>query len=86
MSKCRKLLMWLGLVLSLPASGYASVSFIFYSWLNAAEPERWPSERAGEWAFSALALAILFFSLFVYCLMSLIRDVNRKYREKQNAT
>jgi hypothetical protein len=78
--------MWLGLVLSLPASGYAGVNFIFYSWLNAAEPERWPSERAGVWAFSALALAILFFSLFVYCLVSLIRDANRKYREKQNAT
>jgi nucleoside permease NupC len=74
--------MWLGLVLSLPASGYAGVNFIFYSWLNAAEPERWPSERAG----AALALAILFFSLFVYCLVSLIRYASRKYREKQNAT
>jgi flagellar biogenesis protein FliO len=78
--------MWLGLVLSLPVSGYAGVNFIFYSLLNAAEPERWPSARAGGWAFSALALAILFFSLFVYCLVSLIRDANRKYREKQNAT
>ncbi|TCJ12767.1 hypothetical protein EZJ19_11025 [Parasulfuritortus cantonensis] len=86
MTKRRKLLTWLGLFFSLPAAGYAGVSFIFYSWLSAAEPERWPPERAGVWAFGALALAILFFGLFVYCLVSLIREANRRYREEQKAT
>jgi len=82
----RKLLTWFGLFLTLLAAGYAGVSFIFYSWLSAAEPERWPPERSGVWAFGALALAILFFGLFVYCLASLIREANRRYREVQKAT
>jgi hypothetical protein len=78
MSKPSKLFLWLGLVLSLPASGYAAGSFIFYAWINAAEPERWSPERAEVWAFGALAFAILFFGLFVYCLVTLIRDVNKQ--------
>ena len=77
---------WLGLVLSLLAGGYAGLSFIFYAWLSAAEPERWPPERAGLWAGSAAILALLFFALFVYCLASLIRDSNRRCREEQKAT
>jgi O-antigen/teichoic acid export membrane protein len=85
MTKRRKWLTWLGLFLSLLAASYAGVSFIFYSWLSAAEPEHWPPERASVWAFGAFALAILFFGLFVYCLVSLIRETNRRYREEQKA-
>ena len=71
---------------SLPATYYAGLSVIFYSWLNAAEPDRWPAERAGLWAGSALVLTIIFIALFIYCLVSLIKDANRKYREKLNET
>jgi uncharacterized membrane-anchored protein len=83
MTKRRKILTWLGLVLSLPAASYAGVSVIFYAWLNAAEPERWPSERAGLWSGVAAVLALLFLALFVYCLASLIGEANRRYREEQ---
>ena len=76
----------MGLVLSIPAGGYAALIFIYYSWLSAAEPERWPPERAGLWAGGASILAFLFFVLFVYCLTSLIKEANRKYREEQSAT
>jgi len=86
MTKRRKILLWLGLVVSLLAAGYAGTSFIFYAWLNAAAPERWPSERAALWAYSALALAFLFFGFFVYCVVSLIKEANRQYREEQSAT
>lgn len=86
MTKRRKILLWLGLVVSLLATGYAGTSFIFYAWLSAAAPERWPPERAALWAYSALGLAILFFGLFVYCVVSLIKEANRQYREEQNAT
>ena len=86
MTKRRKIFTWLGLILSLLAAGYAGVSFIFYAWLSAAEPERWPPERAGLWAGSAALLALVLFSLFVYCLVSLIREANRRYREEQKAT
>jgi len=78
--------LWVGLALSLPAGGYAALSFIFYSWLSAAEPERWSPERAGLWAGGAAILALLFLGIFIYCLVSLIREANRKYREEQNAT
>jgi len=64
-------------MLSLPASGYAGLSVVFYAWLNAAEPERWPSAKAGLWAYTALTSAVLFFGLFVYCLTSLVKETNR---------
>lgn len=86
MTRRRKILLWLGLVVSLPAAGYAGISVIFYSWLNAAEPERWPAEKAAVWAYSALALTVIFIAVFIYCLVSIIKEANRKYREQQSAT
>jgi hypothetical protein len=86
MMKRRKILLWLGLVMSLLVTGYAGASFIFYAWLSAAAPERWPTERAALWAYSALALAILFFGFLVYCVVSLVKEANRQYRDEQNAT
>ena len=86
MTRRRKILLWLGLALSLAAAGYAATSVVFYAWLSAAAPERWPPDRAALWVYSALALTILFVGLFVYCVASLIKDANRRYREEQNAT
>jgi hypothetical protein len=83
MTKRRKILLWFGLVMSIVSAGYAGTSVIYYAWLNAAAPERWPPERAALWAYSALALAILFLAVFVYCVVSLIKEVNRQYREEQ---
>ena len=68
----------------LPAIYYAGISVIYYSWLSASNPERWPAERAGLWSGSAMILTILFIALFIYCLVSLIKETNRKYREEQN--
>ena len=86
MTKRKKILSWVGLVVSLPATCYAGGSVIFYTWLNAAEPERWPAEKAALWAYSSLALTLVFFILFVYCLISLIKEANNNYRAKKNAT
>jgi hypothetical protein len=86
-TKRRKIFLWVGLVLSVPAAGYAAVCVVFYAWLSAAEPQRWPSERAGVWVAGALVLAVLFLSTFIYCVVSLIKEANRQYREEQrNAT
>jgi len=74
------------MILSVPAIYYAGVSVVFYSWLSAAEPERWPPDRAGLWAGGALVLTVLFIAIFIYCLVSLIKETNRRYREGQNAT
>lgn len=84
MSKRRKILLWIGLLTSLPIAGYSGVSVVFYSWLNASQ--QWPAEKAAIWAYSSLALAVLFFALFIYYLVSLIKETNRQYKVKQNAT
>jgi hypothetical protein len=86
MTKRRKIATWVALILSLPAAGYAGTSVIFYAWLSAAQPDRWPAERAGIWVFSALALTVLLLALFIFCVVSLIRDANKTYRSERNAT
>ena len=83
MSKNAKLLRWVGIVISLPASFYAGMSFIFYAWLNASDPDHWPAEKAAIWSYSSLAIAIAFLGMFIYCVTSLIKEANRKYREEQ---
>ena len=85
MTKRKKILLWLGLVLSFPATGYAAMSVVFYSWLNASQPENWPAEKAAIWAYSALALTVVFFVIFVYCLITLIKSANDNYRANKNA-
>lgn len=84
MTKRRKILLWVGLCLSLPAAAYAALSFTFYAWMEASR--QWPTERASIWAFGAIALAIVFATILIYCLVALIREANRAYREERNAT
>jgi len=86
MTRLKKYLLWIGLALSLPVSGYCFMGTISYAWLNAVEPERWPAERAAIWAYSSLALAIIFLSVFIYCLVCLIRETNRSHGKNKIAT
>ena len=83
MSKKAKIMRWAGAALSLPMFIYAGMSFVFYAWLNAADPERWPAEKAAVWAYSSLAMAVLFLGVFIFCVASLIIEANKKYREEQ---
>jgi amino acid transporter len=69
----RKFLLWTGAMLSLPAAFYAGASFVFYAWLNAAEPEHWPPERAAPWAYGSLIVAIGLIVLFVFCAIRLAK-------------
>ncbi len=84
MRKRKNILLWLGLIISIPVATYAGVRAIFYAWLSAANPESWSPERAGLYSGSAFALAIVFFILFIYCLVTLIKDSNKKYRNEEN--
>ena len=84
--KRKTLILWLGLIISAPAAFYSAMSVVFYSWLNAAEPERWPVEKVTIWAGGSLLLTIIFFSVFVYSIVSLVKMANNKYREQQNKT
>jgi hypothetical protein len=86
MTKRRKIATWIALVLSLPVGLYAGTGFFFYAWLSAAAPDRWPPERAALWAYSSLALAVLFTGVFIYCVVSLVKDANKTYQSERHAT
>lgn len=84
MTKRRKIILWLGLVLSLPASCYTGLSMVFYAWLSMTEPQRWPPDTAGIWLAAAATGSMLAIGCFIYCLVSLIKGVNSEYRAKQH--
>ncbi len=67
----RQVLLWLGLVLSLPGAAYASLGFVYFMWLEGVQ--QWPAGRAGVFAWGALTLAVLCAGLFIYCAVSLTR-------------
>ncbi len=79
MSQKEKLLRWVGLVLSLLAAIYTGTGFFYYAWLNAAEPERWPAEKASNWAYFSLSLAVVSLVVFVFCVTSLSKEANRNH-------
>ncbi|MCU7844239.1 MAG: hypothetical protein KZQ93_10405 [Candidatus Thiodiazotropha sp. (ex Monitilora ramsayi)] len=79
----RKVLLWVGVVISIPATGYAGLSVVFYSWLSAAEPERWPAEKAAIWAGGALVLTVAFFILLIYCVKALVQGMNKEHLEEK---
>ena len=71
---------WIVLAASIPLAIYFVGSMVFYSWLSAAQSERWPVEKASLWAGGAAALSAVSLSALVYCTVTLIRDTNRRYR------
>ena len=75
MTKRRKILLWLGLCLSFPAAAFAGACFVYYSW---------PVFSTAS--FIAVVAAVALTAAFIYCLVALIREANRAYREEQNAT
>ena len=75
MTKRRKILLWLGLCLSFPAAAFASVCFLYYAW-----------HESSTGSFVAVVVAVTLTALFIYCLVALIGEANRAYREEQNAT
>ena len=75
MTRRRKILLWAGLCLSFPAAAYTSTNFIYYSWREASAP-----------LFLALVLAVVLIAVFIYCLVALVREANRAYRDERNAT
>jgi hypothetical protein len=55
MTRAQKVGCWLGAVVSLVAAGYFGTSVVFYAWLSAAEPDRWPSDRAAIYDFGSIS-------------------------------
>ncbi|UZJ44071.1 hypothetical protein OOT55_15625 [Marinimicrobium sp. C6131] len=86
MTKGKKAILWVGVISGLPGLVYFFTAAIFYAWLSAAEPERWPAEKAAAWAGGSLFLGVIFTVYFGYSVFSLIRESNRKYREKIKET
>lgn len=83
MTRRRKVILWLGLCLSLAGAAYAGLGFVYFAWLEGLH--QWPAGRAGVFAVGALALGILCAGLFSYCLVSLVRNALREKSENQAA-
>jgi hypothetical protein len=81
----RKIILWFGLIISIPATGFGGISVVFYFWLNAAQPERWSEEKSAIWAYGALTLTVMFFIIFIYCMVSLIKESRINSNESSNA-
>ncbi len=81
MSKKRKIWLWVGMVASVPLGLYAFLCVIFYAWKNAADPVNWPSEKAAMYCYSSLAITFLFLVLFIYCMVSLVKNEKKEYSE-----
>jgi uncharacterized membrane protein YidH (DUF202 family) len=68
---CRPMLLWLAILGSLLASGYAFMSSVYYAWMSAMGTP--VPERATAWAYVALGLSVVFFVLSIYFIVCLHR-------------
>lgn len=84
MTKRTRILYWVGVVVAPIASFYAFGSFIFYTWMNA--NGSWSAERAAAWAYPSLALSVIFFGLFVWCVWRLIRKQSNRLTHHSTLT
>jgi len=57
----------------LPATYIVGTRFIYFSWLNAYDPEKYSVETIGFQVYSSLALTIMLIVVFIYCVVTLIR-------------
>jgi uncharacterized membrane protein len=83
MSNKRKIWLWVGMVASVPVRLYAFLCVIFYAWKNAADPINWPSEKVAVYYYSSLAITSVFLGLFIYFLVTLIKNKNTEHFESQ---
>lgn len=86
MTKLKKTFLWIGVIGGLPGGFYFLSATVFYAWMNAADPSRWPPERAGLWAGGSFLLTLVFLFYFGYSVFSLIRESNRKYSDATSET
>ena len=80
-SRSRTWVYSLGIGAFLLATYLAGTKFIYYVWLNAYDPEKYPAEVVEGPAYIALAIAILFFCMFIFCIYKLVKNLNRKVNE-----
>jgi len=62
-----------GAALSIPACFYSLLCVVYFIWLNAAEPERWPTDKVVLFSGAFSLLALLFIIIFIYCVTKLKR-------------
>jgi hypothetical protein len=86
MSKRKNIILWFGALCGLPVSGYFLMCAVFYAWLNASEPSRWPPLKAGVWSGGSFLLSVTLFVFFIYSVVNLVKHNNQKYRAVRNAT
>ena len=82
--KRKTIILIIAFIISVPATYYASVSVIFYLWLNAAEPERWPVLKTTIWAGGSLIIALISICACIYSAVKLLSIINTLTNEKHN--
>ena len=85
MTKVGKIIRWICAIGALPCAYYTFTGFIYFSWLNAYDPEIYTVEKVSFQVYSYLALTIVLIILFFYCIVTLIKETNRAHSEKHNA-
>jgi hypothetical protein len=85
-SKRKNIILWVGALFGLPVSGYFLMCAVFYAWLNASAPSRWPPLKAEVWSGGSLLLSVTFCVFFIYSVINLVKHNNKKYRAILNAT
>ena len=81
MTKTRIILLFIGATISLPASIYAFMSVVLYSWLEGSQ--QWTAEKTAIWAIGSLILCIVFLIIFIVCIVKAVRGINKNYAEKK---
>jgi hypothetical protein len=64
-------------IVSLLAAGYAVMAAVFYGWLSAVEPDRWPPGRTNFMVYSCMVHAVLFLVFLVASIVMLFRSAER---------
>jgi len=82
MSMQHRISLWLGLILSVSAALYFATAVVFYTWMNASSPGRWPADKAGLWIGGSFAFFLLSLAVFGYCGYAIIRDWRRHSRAR----
>jgi len=81
MTKTKKIILWFGLILSVPAGGYSGVSIIFYSWLQASQ--QWPTFKSAIWVIGSVILTGFFIYLFFHCLFALTKEPEKVNKHEE---
>jgi hypothetical protein len=79
LSNRKKLTYWAGVFFSPFAMCFTGANFIYYAWLDMANPERHAAEKVEHIAYTYFGLTVLIFFVLVYCIYKLVKGAKRSH-------